>query len=59
MAGTLPVAAALALVVAMGMAADNTTSLFSFTGLVDIEGRPVNLNRYSGNVTFVINVASF
>lgn len=35
------------------------TSLFDFKGLVDIEGRTVDLEQYRGNVTLVINVASF
>jgi len=34
-------------------------SLFTFTNMVDIEGKPASLAPYKGNVSLVINVASF
>ena len=34
-------------------------SIFTFTDLVSIEGKPASLAPYKGNVSLVINVASF
>ena len=34
-------------------------SLYDFKNLVDIDGNMVDLAQYKGNVTLVINVASF
>eukprot|EP00055_Hartaetosiga_balthica_P002581 m.4510 g.4510 ORF g.4510 m.4510 type:complete len:72 (-) comp2240_c0_seq1:1469-1684(-) len=39
--------------------AANNKTLFSFTDLVDIHGNSASLAQYAGNVTLVINVASF
>lgn len=39
--------------------AGNITSIFEFEDLVDIEGHSTSLAQYKGNVTLVINVASF
>ena len=39
--------------------AANNKTLFDFNDLVDIEGRPTGLAQYRGNVSLVINVASF
>lgn len=39
--------------------AQNITSIFDFTDLVDIHGNPTNTTQYAGNVALVINVASF
>eukprot|EP01147_Barroeca_monosierra_P010652 gene10652-2766_t len=37
----------------------NNTTLYDFHDLIDIEGRSVDLASYRGNVSMVINVASF
>lgn len=49
----------LSLAALVGVAAGANQTLFSFTDLVDIQGKPTSLAQYKGNVTLVINVASF
>ena len=34
-------------------------SLFQFTDLVAIDGSPISLAQFKGNVTLVVNVASY
>jgi len=51
-------APALLLALATTAFASNQT-LFTFDDLVDIKGNPTDLAQFKGNVTLVINVASF
>ena len=52
-----PAAAAAAVVsVAPPTSAD---SIFQFTDLVGIDGSPISLAHFKGNVTLVVNVASY
>eukprot|EP00049_Salpingoeca_infusionum_P017296 m.352459 g.352459 ORF g.352459 m.352459 type:complete len:56 (-) comp16524_c0_seq1:898-1065(-) len=43
----------------LGVASATNTTLFDFDDLVDIKGNPFKASDYRGNVTLVINVASF
>jgi len=49
---------AIALAVASSVYQGAEQNLFDFQ-LVDIQGKPVNMSKYRGNVSLVINVASF
>ncbi|EGD72390.1 hypothetical protein PTSG_11585 [Salpingoeca rosetta] len=44
---------------AVSPVSSNGTTIFDFQDLVDIQGKPMNLSHFRGNVSLVINVASF